>query len=62
MKVTLNEKKYVDTSRSKPKSSIRIIGIKSPRPLEMIITVAMFPTKGRFLPSEPMFGFKLKLF
>ena len=50
------------TPRSKPKSSIRIIGIKSPRPPVMITTVAMFPAKGRFFPSEPMFGFKLKFF
>ena len=49
-------------SRSKPNPSFRIEGIISPRPLVMITIVAMFPAKGRFLPSEPMFGFKLKLF
>ena len=47
------------TPRSKPNPSFRIEGTISPRPLVMITIVVTLPAKGRFLPSEPMLGFKL---
>ena len=47
---------------SNPNSSLRINGISMPKPVTRTTTVAMFPAKGRFLPSGPMLGFKFKKF